>query len=55
MFKFTIFVNYQLIYICTFTARRAVEDMEEKKIVMPKKRGKELRILDGKTAQNLCK
>ncbi|KYO38182.1 hypothetical protein Y1Q_0007291 [Alligator mississippiensis] len=34
-------------------ARRAVEDMEEKKIVMPKKRGKELRILDGKTAQNL--
>ncbi|XP_019392011.1 PREDICTED: protein diaphanous homolog 2 isoform X1 [Crocodylus porosus] len=34
-------------------ATRAVEDMEEKKIVMPKKRGKELRILDGKTAQNL--
>uniref|UniRef100_A0A7M4ERV6 Diaphanous related formin 2 n=1 Tax=Crocodylus porosus TaxID=8502 RepID=A0A7M4ERV6_CROPO len=37
----------------TFGTQMKVEDMEEKKIVMPKKRGKELRILDGKTAQNL--
>ncbi|KAF1417979.1 hypothetical protein FQV24_0014067, partial [Spheniscus mendiculus] len=34
-------------------AKKAVEESEEKKIVQPKKRIKELRILDGKTAQNL--
>uniref|UniRef100_A0A674JMU1 Diaphanous related formin 2 n=1 Tax=Terrapene triunguis TaxID=2587831 RepID=A0A674JMU1_9SAUR len=34
-------------------AKKAVDDTEEKKVVLPKKRVKELRILDGKTAQNL--
>uniref|UniRef100_H9GK55 Diaphanous related formin 2 n=1 Tax=Anolis carolinensis TaxID=28377 RepID=H9GK55_ANOCA len=33
--------------------KKAVEGTEEKKIAMPKKRAKELRVLDGKTAQNL--
>ncbi|KAL8180923.1 UNVERIFIED_CONTAM: Protein diaphanous 2 [Gekko kuhli] len=33
--------------------KKPVEDTEEKKIVSLKKRVKELRILDGKTAQNL--
>ncbi|XP_009586086.1 PREDICTED: protein diaphanous homolog 2-like, partial [Fulmarus glacialis] len=35
------------------TAKKAVEESEEKKIAQSKKRIKELRILDGKTAQNL--
>lgn len=39
----------------SFTAKKAVEESEEKKTVQPKKKVKELRILDGKTAQNLCK
>ncbi|XP_053894945.1 protein diaphanous homolog 2 isoform X2 [Malaclemys terrapin pileata] len=34
-------------------AKKPVDDTEEKKVVLPKKRVKELRILDGKTAQNL--
>ncbi|XP_065499144.1 protein diaphanous homolog 2 isoform X2 [Caloenas nicobarica] len=34
-------------------AKKAVEESEEKKTVQPKKKVKELRILDGKTAQNL--
>ncbi|XP_060126190.1 protein diaphanous homolog 2 isoform X3 [Zootoca vivipara] len=33
--------------------KKAVENTEEKKVSLPKKRVKELRILDGKTAQNL--
>ncbi|KAF7244937.1 hypothetical protein EYD10_08893 [Varanus komodoensis] len=33
--------------------KKAMEDTEEKKMTMPKKKVKELRLLDGKTAQNL--
>lgn len=38
-----------------FPAKKTVDESEEKKVVQSKKRVKELRVLDGKTAQNLCK
>lgn len=38
-----------------FPAKKTVEESEEKKIAPSKKKVKELRVLDGKTAQNLCK
>jgi len=38
-----------------FTAKKAVEESEEKKMGQSKKKIKELRVLDGKAAQNLCK
>lgn len=47
-------MNQNLINM-SFPAKKAVEESEEKKTVQPKKKIKELRILDGKTAQNLCK
>uniref|UniRef100_A0A670ZY10 Diaphanous related formin 2 n=1 Tax=Pseudonaja textilis TaxID=8673 RepID=A0A670ZY10_PSETE len=37
----------------TQKGKKTVENVEENKIIMPKKKVKELRILDGKTAQNL--
>lgn len=47
------YVNNQGCCFC-FVVKKTVENVEEKKIIMPKKKVKELRILDGKTAQNLC-
>lgn len=38
-----------------FPAKKPVEESEEKKAVQTKKKIKELRVLDGKSAQNLCK
>lgn len=38
-----------------FPAKKPVEESEEKKTVQSKKKIKELRILDSKSAQNLCK
>lgn len=38
-----------------FSAKKAVEKQEEKKTEQSKKKNKVLRVLDGKTSQNLCK
>lgn len=51
--KVSVYVNNQGRCFC-FVVIKTVENVEEKKIIMPKKKVKELRILDGKTAQNLC-
>ncbi|XP_010295173.1 PREDICTED: protein diaphanous homolog 2, partial [Phaethon lepturus] len=48
-----LFAKLALTFGTQMKAKKAVEDSEEKKIVQSKKRIKELRILDGKTAQNL--
>ncbi|XP_075752873.1 protein diaphanous homolog 2 isoform X3 [Pelodiscus sinensis] len=48
-----LFAKLALTFGTKMKARKAVDDTEEKKVVLPKKRVKELRILDGKTAQNL--
>uniref|UniRef100_A0A8D0HE98 Diaphanous related formin 2 n=1 Tax=Sphenodon punctatus TaxID=8508 RepID=A0A8D0HE98_SPHPU len=47
-----LFAKLLLNFATQVKVKKAVEDTEEKKIVLPKKRVKELRILDGKTAQN---
>uniref|UniRef100_A0A452H264 Uncharacterized protein n=1 Tax=Gopherus agassizii TaxID=38772 RepID=A0A452H264_9SAUR len=48
-----LFAKLALTFGTQMKAKKAVDDTEEKKVVLPKKRVKELRILDGKTAQNL--
>ncbi|XP_051485946.1 protein diaphanous homolog 2 isoform X2 [Apus apus] len=48
-----LFAKLALTFGTQMKAKKAVEDSEEKKTVQSKKRIKELRILDGKTAQNL--
>nr|XP_013813028.1 PREDICTED: protein diaphanous homolog 2 [Apteryx mantelli mantelli] len=48
-----LFAKLALTFGTQMKAKRALEETEEKKTVQPKKRIKELRILDGKTAQNL--
>nr|XP_060612373.1 protein diaphanous homolog 2 isoform X1 [Anolis sagrei ordinatus] len=48
-----LFAKLALTFATQMKAKKAVEGTEEKKIAMPKKRAKELRVLDGKTAQNL--
>ncbi|XP_054851916.1 protein diaphanous homolog 2 [Eublepharis macularius] len=48
-----LFAKLALTFATQMKVKKAVEDTEEKKIALPKKRVKELRILDGKTAQNL--
>ncbi|XP_061454159.1 protein diaphanous homolog 2 isoform X2 [Rhineura floridana] len=48
-----LFAKLALTFATHMKVKKAVEDTEEKKLVLPKKRVKELRILDGKTAQNL--
>ncbi|XP_062998020.1 protein diaphanous homolog 2 [Elgaria multicarinata webbii] len=48
-----LFAKLALTFATQMKVKKAVEDTEEKKIAMPKKRVKELRLLDGKTAQNL--
>ncbi|XP_053130395.1 protein diaphanous homolog 2 isoform X4 [Hemicordylus capensis] len=42
-----------LTFATQMKVKKVVDDTEEKKIALPKKKVKELRILDGKTAQNL--
>ncbi|KAG6932669.1 diaphanous related formin 2, partial [Chelydra serpentina] len=48
-----LFAKLALTFGTQMKAKKAVDNTEEKKVVLPKKRVKELRILDGKTAQNL--
>ncbi|KAM7094947.1 LOW QUALITY PROTEIN: protein diaphanous homolog 2 [Ciconia maguari] len=48
-----LFAKLALTFGTQMKAKKAVEESEEKKTVQSKKRIKELRILDGKTAQNL--
>ncbi|KAK2528961.1 Diaph2 [Columba guinea] len=48
-----LFAKLALTFGTQMKAKKAVEESEEKKTVQPKKKVKELRILDGKTAQNL--
>ncbi|OPJ89662.1 hypothetical protein AV530_003833 [Patagioenas fasciata monilis] len=48
-----LFAKLALTFGTQMKAKKAVEETEEKKTVQPKKKVKELRILDGKTAQNL--
>ncbi|XP_030304684.1 protein diaphanous homolog 2 isoform X2 [Calypte anna] len=48
-----LFAKLALTFGTQMKAKKAVEDSEEKKMVQSKKKIKELRILDGKTAQNL--
>ncbi|XP_074864164.1 protein diaphanous homolog 2 isoform X4 [Carettochelys insculpta] len=48
-----LFAKLALTFGTQMKAKKAVDVTEEKKVVQPKKRVKELRILDGKTAQNL--
>ncbi|ETE64900.1 Protein diaphanous-like 2, partial [Ophiophagus hannah] len=49
-----LFAKLALTFATQKKEKKTVENVEEKKIIMPKKKVKELRILDGKTAQNLC-
>lgn len=51
---------YLYIYVCNISffflaARKDLKDENEEKVPQFKKKAKELRILDAKTAQNLCK
>uniref|UniRef100_A0A8C8ABX9 Protein diaphanous homolog 2 n=1 Tax=Otus sunia TaxID=257818 RepID=A0A8C8ABX9_9STRI len=48
-----LFAKLALTFGTQMKAKKAVEESEEKKTVQSKKKIKELRILDGKTAQNL--
>uniref|UniRef100_A0A663FIM8 Diaphanous related formin 2 n=1 Tax=Aquila chrysaetos chrysaetos TaxID=223781 RepID=A0A663FIM8_AQUCH len=48
-----LFAKLALTFGTQMKAKKTVEESEEKKVVQSKKRVKELRILDGKTAQNL--
>uniref|UniRef100_A0A663MQ93 Diaphanous related formin 2 n=1 Tax=Athene cunicularia TaxID=194338 RepID=A0A663MQ93_ATHCN len=48
-----LFAKLALTFGTQMKAKKAVEESEEKKAVQSKKKIKELRILDGKTAQNL--
>uniref|UniRef100_A0A8C8SP08 Protein diaphanous homolog 2 n=1 Tax=Pelusios castaneus TaxID=367368 RepID=A0A8C8SP08_9SAUR len=48
-----LFAKLALTFGTQMKAKKAMDDTEEKKVTLPKKRVKELRILDGKTAQNL--
>uniref|UniRef100_A0A8C6Y8I4 Diaphanous related formin 2 n=1 Tax=Naja naja TaxID=35670 RepID=A0A8C6Y8I4_NAJNA len=48
-----LFAKLALTFATQKKEKKTVENVEEKKIIMPKKKVKELRILDGKTAQNL--
>ncbi|XP_032083619.1 protein diaphanous homolog 2 isoform X2 [Thamnophis elegans] len=48
-----LFAKLALTFATQMKVKKTVENVEEKKITMPKKKVKELRILDGKTAQNL--
>lgn len=53
-------VMYLYIYVCNISffflaARKDLKDENEEKVPQFKKKAKELRILDAKTAQNLCK
>ncbi|XP_070615976.1 protein diaphanous homolog 2 isoform X2 [Erythrolamprus reginae] len=48
-----LFAKLALTFATQMKVKKTVENVEEKKIIMPKKKVKELRILDGKTAQNL--
>ncbi|XP_060105384.1 protein diaphanous homolog 2 [Heteronotia binoei] len=48
-----LFAKLALTFPTQMKVKKAVEDTEEKKIILLKKRVKELRVLDGKTAQNL--
>lgn len=53
------YVMYLYIYVCNISfflaARKDLKDENEEKVPQFKKKAKELRILDAKTAQNLCK
>uniref|UniRef100_A0A8C5RK90 FH2 domain-containing protein n=1 Tax=Laticauda laticaudata TaxID=8630 RepID=A0A8C5RK90_LATLA len=48
-----LFAKLALTFATQKKGKKTVENVEENKIIMPKKKVKELRILDGKTAQNL--
>ncbi|XP_026530552.1 protein diaphanous homolog 2 isoform X2 [Notechis scutatus] len=48
-----LFAKLTLTFATQKKGKKTVENVEENKIIMPKKKVKELRILDGKTAQNL--
>lgn len=51
-----IYISTYVIFLFFFiAARKDLKDENEEKVPQFKKKAKELRILDAKTAQNLCK
>ncbi|XP_042333998.1 protein diaphanous homolog 2 isoform X2 [Sceloporus undulatus] len=48
-----LFAKLALTFATQMKVKKPVEGTEERKLAIPKKRAKELRLLDGKTAQNL--